>query len=899
MNRVILSILPMQILLAGPTLTGQIFPAPLHPDFVEELKAAGELEKAVAEWKEFNNRYAVTVMNAQAHPYKWTSGAGIAILVDFEDNPADSLNHSPAAYDTLLFSEGVLKTGSMKDYYIENSYGQFSFSGKTAPPSEKGRSWYRLEGSYDDYWSRNRGFRHSEEMAQAAVAAADPDIDFGLYDNDGPDGIPNSGDDDGAIDAVYVIHAGPGYEEGCGKIWSHMSVTGFETNDNSANGGKIRLERYSMQPEEKCDGSLIHMGVFAHEYGHILGLPDLYDYDYDSWGVGDWSVMARGSWSGSGRSPAHFDAWCKYKLGWVEPVVITGYKMDAELPAVELHPIVYQLWTDGDISDGEYFLCENRQKIGLFDSKLPGDGLLIYHVDDWAENNDNEYIPEINTPDHHFQVAVEQADGKFQLERYESPGDQGDPYPGLVNRREFAGFLPYPTSRNYFEEDTKVGVLSISDSDGIMYANLDVGRHLPYFKLISTDQFGPSGRIKPGEEGSLVVTLENIWGTALNIEAELRIEDQAITLLTCKASFGFVDENDTVSNTSDPFEIRVAEDAPAYLNLTAELTLHETTTGLTQRFDFPILFGWPGILVVNDAKDESLTEIYSTVLDNLGVDHETASSDNLSILNSVLLSAESRDSVLIWYTGQETSTLNTEEIQLMQDFVASGGKVIISSQNLGEDIGTSGFYQNTLQAEFITASEPDVIFSGAADNPVTDPEEKIAVSGGYGTSKDGIAPRSNGSSIFLYANGNSAGIITEHDSAKVIYLAFPFEGVGGNPDLLLTQNELMRRFLNWFGYELNVSEKTPVNTCDEMEMPTTLITSRQTAELRLSINGRGSFTLDLYDSIGRRIGTKTLGILEQGSHVVEFFSGTLTRGVYFVVVRGPEFNRIARFVVLD
>ena len=882
MNAILQPFLMVQLLVAGNVTQGPVLATPLHPDFAEELKASGELESVLTEWKEFNEKHTVTALLAQPEPYNWTSGAGIAILVDFEDNPADSLKHSPAAYDTLLFSEGVLKSGSMKDFYIENSYGKFAYSGKTAPPQENGRTWYRLEGSYDDYWSRNRGFRYSGEMAQSAVAAADPDIDFGLYDNDGSDGIPNSGDDDGFIDAVYVIHAGPGYEEGCGKIWSHMSVTEYETNDNSANGGKIMLRRYSMQPEEKCDGSIIHMGVFAHEYGHILGMPDLYDYDYNSHGTGKWSLMSGGSWNGNGRSPAHFDAWCKYKLGWIEPIEVSDFEIAAQIPAVEYSPVVYKLWTDGDKTSQEYFLVENRQQMGLFDSRIPGSGLLIYHVDELQDNNDLEYIPGVHNPLHHFRVALEQADGKFGLEYYQSPGDQGDPFPGSSNRREFAGFQPYPTSRDYFEEDTKVGVLAISSSDSVMYANLDVGRNLPYFSLLDVRQSAESGRIRPGEEGAIEVTLANTWGPGSSVYAELEIEHPSVTVTDYSSMLGDVEEQDTIDNSSDPFGVYLEADAPENLELIATLTIRKTGLGILQELEFSISFGWPGLLIVNDASDENLTEIYTSTLENIGITYETLTSDDLSEIEGLLLSSGVRDSVLVWFTGQESSTLNPQEQNLISSFLSSGGKLIISSQNLGEDIGSSQFYSDVLDAEFKTPSEPDIIFSGAADNPITSTDEQVAVTGAYGTSKDGIAPRGSASTIFTYSSENSAAIVSEDGSAQVVYLGFPFEGIGGDPNILLSKEKLMGRFLSWFGYDLGITEEDIETESTAIKLITPLVSKNESASVLLSLSRPDRVHLELFDVTGRSVSSHDLGFLQSGVHTLQFKTNNLPSGVYFL-----------------
>ena len=110
-----------------------------------------------------------------------------------------------------------------------------------------------------------------------------------------------------------------------------------------------------MEPEETGSGQLIRIGVFCHEFGHVLGLPDLYDTDYSSRGVGYWSMMAGGSWNGGGLYPSHFDAWSKYQLGWVNPVIVERDTFSVDIPAIEDTAISYILWTEGQTS-AEYFI---------------------------------------------------------------------------------------------------------------------------------------------------------------------------------------------------------------------------------------------------------------------------------------------------------------------------------------------------------------------------------------------------------------------------------------------------------------------------------------------------------------------------------------------------------------
>ena len=117
-----------------------------------------------------------------------------------------------------------------------------------------------------------------------------------------------------------IIHSGPGAEftGNVNDIWSHKWGITPQSRDG------VLISSYAIMPEYWSTPGDITIGVFAHELGHVFGLPDLYDRDGSSRGVGRWSLMATGAWNGSlGNSPAHLDAWCKVQLGFVTPIVPT------------------------------------------------------------------------------------------------------------------------------------------------------------------------------------------------------------------------------------------------------------------------------------------------------------------------------------------------------------------------------------------------------------------------------------------------------------------------------------------------------------------------------------------------------------------------------------------------
>ncbi|MEC8878027.1 MAG: PKD domain-containing protein, partial [Candidatus Thermoplasmatota archaeon] len=172
-------------------------------------------------------------------------------------------------------------------------------------------------------------------------------------------------------------------------------------------------------PEFEYSSERRPLGVWCHEFGHELGLPDFYDTDGSSEGIGHWGVMASGSWADNGETPVHFSAFSKAEMEWLEPVIVTGDLLDVRLKPASRGGLIIQLPIPGNWSGArEYFMLENRQQLD-YDTYLPGEGLLIWHVDEDVSNNRDES---------HKRLDLEEADGYDDLDNVWNSGDSGDPY---------------------------------------------------------------------------------------------------------------------------------------------------------------------------------------------------------------------------------------------------------------------------------------------------------------------------------------------------------------------------------------------------------------------------------------------------------------------------------------
>jgi immune inhibitor A len=264
---------------------------------------------------------------------------------------SDAVQH----FQELFFSKDLLPNGSVSEYYKQVSNNNIDLTGEVVGP-------VRLPHKLSYYANGNSGMNSSPPNAQSfaadALSAVDGLINFNPYDNDG----------NGYVDAFIVIHAGQGAEESASRndLWSLKWVL-----PQQARVDNVNIYAFLTVPEDA------YIGVCAHEIGHLVfGWPDLYDIDQSSEGIGDWCLMAGGSWGGTppGVRPCHPSAWCKSSQGWIR-LEAPQRKQQLSLGAVEQDDVVYRLWSKGDTSSKEYFLLENREPID-YDTSLPGFGLL-------------------------------------------------------------------------------------------------------------------------------------------------------------------------------------------------------------------------------------------------------------------------------------------------------------------------------------------------------------------------------------------------------------------------------------------------------------------------------------------------------------------------------------------
>lgn len=471
------------------------------------------------------------------------------ICVNFHNVPPP---FATSDYEKLLFDTAA-DSKSVTQYYADMSNKKLKITGKV-------KGWYALPED-DSYYENNEQGSGEPfgKMLQAALEKADAEIDFGDFDNDGGDGAANSGDDDGKVDTLVIIQSDSGGE--CNDATSpHIRSRSAHYSDEAfGHSGKpfvtrsirrdlnlkpklgpdgpehITINDFIIVPAVTCGQSnapqtILQIGVLCHEYGHALGLPDLYDRNQVSYGAGNWCLMAYGCYGGDHQhpdTPTSMSAWCKQYLGWatVQKVASSG---ELQLEAVEDRNLVYRFDVP-DTDEKEYFLVEYRNRSWKdvagtrinWDRDLPGSGLAVWHIDervgkqistpsptpnpDWPMappdqgQNDAPTLPNGRNTGYrtaHSLVALVEADGHFDLAKRRNFGTDTDLFTTGASFEDDSNFAR--GSRAYNGRKTGIAITAINLTDYTALAQSSIATSQP---IVESGNPEPSPEQSPPETG--------------------------------------------------------------------------------------------------------------------------------------------------------------------------------------------------------------------------------------------------------------------------------------------------------------------------------------------------------------------------------------------------------------
>ena len=365
------------------------------PADIEALKAkAAERREAVKLGSSRQNAPARTMCTRAGSAYTGEK-KGLVILVEFPDMQFTA--GSRELYGQIINGRNYSDTGlgfigSVRDYFNDQSQRVFDLTFDIAGPvmMPEGYAAYGGDTPYQD--------ANIAAMLRYALNAVDDEVDYTRYDWDG----------DGQVEQVFFIYAGLGQANGGddNTIWPHKSAVTNEAGTGYIVLDGVRIFDYAcsceLQPVYGVQGNQVvitgthidGIGTICHEYSHCLGLPDLYDTDYSGgYGMDSWDLMSSGSYNGNGFYPACYTGAERMWIGWEQPVELTADTEITGMKSIEDGGGSYII--RHDVNPDEFYILENRQRSGRWDAGLPGEGLLITHVDysraAWDSNvpNDN------------------------------------------------------------------------------------------------------------------------------------------------------------------------------------------------------------------------------------------------------------------------------------------------------------------------------------------------------------------------------------------------------------------------------------------------------------------------------------------------------------------------------
>ena len=383
---------------------------------------------------------------------------GLVILVNFKDTKFNASNTQVAMNDLMNSSSYTYNgaTGSVRQFFSDQSGGQYKPDFDVIGPVTLSNNVAHYGGN--DAYGDDK-LPGDMVIEACSIANALHNVNFTQYDND----------KDGYVDFVYIIYAGKGEADGgaANTIWPHnWDVYSAEHYGYCSYPETQRLfdGRYIYQ--YACSGELngqsgarTGIGTIAHEFGHVIGLPDLYDIDYgqnyeDEATPGAWHIMDGGSYNNDGKTPPNYTIYDKYFLGWKTPINPGATAQNLSLHAAGTAGYEgYQIATSNSLlsatsTNTEYYI-ENRQQSG-WAKHLPGHGLVIWKImysqSVWEANGPNATLGTIR-------YAVVSASGATT-----KIGTAADPFPGTQRKTEWRGVNGKPLL-NITEKN---GIISLS-----------------------------------------------------------------------------------------------------------------------------------------------------------------------------------------------------------------------------------------------------------------------------------------------------------------------------------------------------------------------------------------------------------------------------------------------------
>lgn len=499
------------------------------------------------------------------------------------------------------------------------------------------------------------------------------------------------------------------------------------------------------------------------------------------------------------------------------------------------------------------------------------------------------------------------AESLFHFARYGYPGSPSQPNP-----------------QNFLDYLVEVYVVDDDDADltnGTPHAAQIApafGRHGigPSIVLDSVEAADASSLpdmfLDPGDTVQVVTwvkILQSMGFGAVNTVGRLSCDDPAVEILADSSYFGLIPAVGIGDNSGDPFLFVVSDTLTRVVDVTFSVDLAANLMFHTTSFDFKVRVGHPEVILVDDDDGAPYEMFFESSLDSIGIKAYHWDTQIRSIPAAGVLA---QFPAVIWFTGDaQSGTLTDPEITLLSQYLDAGGRLFLTGQNIGEDIGAHSFYSDYLKATYVGPRSDDHILEGRTGDWIGDGLTVITAGSGGGsnqTSQDKIGVLSPADPVFDYDDG-VAGVKYDSGTFKTVYFAFGLEGVN---DFLKGYDHrpiILKRILLWFGVTVGCDEECVQPGSSSFSprllqnVPNPFTTS---TTIRLVLAGAtvsGESRLSVYDVSGRTV--KSFDISESKAGRFDLVwdgrddaGRKVPSGVYFCRIEPHELHNSVKMIKL-
>lgn len=412
------------------------------------------------------------------------------------------------------------------------------------------------------------------------------------------------------------------------------------------------------------------------------------------------------------------------------------------------------------------------------------------------------------------------------------------------------------------------------------------------------------GRVDPGETGRMIVTLHDLapFFAANQVVGTLSTTDPLITVTNPLVNFPDIATGDSVNNTGNPFQFTVDPTLQPH-----QVTFTVTVTAQPYNFQatFPVTFmvGRPNLLVVNDDINGLYGSYYDSILDSLGRVHDVWVQTQMGSVSATELGYYP---TLIWFTGiDDVVTLSETEQGMITNYLNAGGKLLLSSQNLGDLWGQSTFYHDVIHAEHLQSSVVGAYtLTGVPDDPISNGTTLMLVgSSGAGNANSSASLNviSPAQGIYTYnANSEFGALRCEIGSAgRLVYFSFAFEAISGL-GTSTSRYQVLDNCLYWLEEEVGVKPSP-----GPQQLPSRLEISglypnpfNPSTEISFELPVSGLTEVAIYNLQGKLVESTFKGQMNAGYHHLIWNANSHQSGIYFVRLQQGDQSKTIKAVYL-